>query len=83
MRKLAVKERGIMSKVAESSIKQIPYLNDDTKYNIELCHWVFQIVYTRAFETEDGDLKIVPMGDVSVDALFYLLTYFMLLDKLE
>jgi len=65
MRKLAVKERGNMSRLSVSSIKLIPYLNEDTKYDVELCNWVYQIVYTRGFETEDGDIKIVPMGDVS------------------
>ena len=66
MRKLAVRERGNMSRLSVSSIKLIPYLNDDVKYDVELCNWVYQVVYTRAVETEDGDLKLVPMGDVSI-----------------
>lgn len=65
MRKLAVKERGQMTQLSVSSIKLIPFLNEDTKYDVELCNWVYQIVYTRAFEAADGDLRIVPMGDVS------------------
>jgi hypothetical protein len=65
MRKLAVRERGNMSRLSVSSIKLIPFLNDDFKYDVELCNWVYQVVYTRSFETEDGDLRIVPMGDVS------------------
>ena len=65
MRKLAVKERGNQAKLSVSSIKLIPFLNDDTKYDVDLVNWVYQIVYTRSFETEDGDVKIVPMGDVS------------------
>jgi hypothetical protein len=65
MRKLTVRERGNMSRLSVSSIKLIPYLNDDVKYDVELCNWVYQVVYTRAVETLDGDLKIVPMGDVS------------------
>jgi hypothetical protein len=65
MRKLAVRERGNMSRLSVSSIKLIPYLDDDIKYDVELCNWVYQVVYTRSVETEDGDLKIVPMGDVS------------------
>jgi len=71
MRKLAVKERGNMSRLSVSSIKLIPYLNEDTKYDVELCNWVYQIVYTRGFETEDGDIKIVPMGDVSFDCVCF------------
>lgn len=54
-----------MSRLSVSSIKLIPYLNDDVKYDVELCNWVYQVVYTRAVETADGDLKLVPMGDVS------------------
>eukprot|EP00956_Cyclotella_meneghiniana_P004019 scaffold4876_cov64-Cyclotella_meneghiniana.AAC.4 len=63
MRKLAVRERGNMSRLSVSSIKLIPYLNDDVKYDVELCNWVYQVVYTRSVETEDGDLKLIPMGD--------------------
>jgi hypothetical protein len=54
-----------MSRLSVSSIKLIPYLNDDIKYDVELCNWVYQVVYTRSVETDDGDLKLVPMGDVS------------------
>jgi len=64
MRKLAVKERGNMSRLSVSSIKLIPFLNDDTKYDTDLVDWVYQIVYTRAVESPDGDMKIVPMGDM-------------------
>eukprot|EP00581_Thalassiosira_minuscula_P016483 CAMPEP_0183718420 /NCGR_PEP_ID=MMETSP0737-20130205/11680_1 /TAXON_ID=385413 /ORGANISM="Thalassiosira miniscula, Strain CCMP1093" /LENGTH=488 /DNA_ID=CAMNT_0025947975 /DNA_START=55 /DNA_END=1521 /DNA_ORIENTATION=- len=64
MRKLAVKERGNMSRLSVSSIKLIPFLNEDTKYDVNLCEWVYQIVHTRAFEAPDGDMKIVPMGDM-------------------
>mmetsp|Transcript_14867 Transcript_14867/g.27036 ORF Transcript_14867/g.27036 Transcript_14867/m.27036 type:complete len:473 (-) Transcript_14867:10-1428(-) len=64
MRKLAVKERGNMSRLSVSSIKLIPFLNEDTKYDVDLCNWIYQIVYTRAFEAPDGDMKIVPMGDM-------------------
>ena len=54
-----------MTKLSVSSIKLIPFLNGDTKYDDDLCNWVYQIVSTRAFEMADGDLRIVPMGDVS------------------
>jgi hypothetical protein len=65
MRKLAVQERGYLQRLGVSSIKLVPYLNDDTKYDVDLCTWVYQIVYTRSFESADGDLKIVPLADVS------------------
>mmetsp|Transcript_22839 Transcript_22839/g.49413 ORF Transcript_22839/g.49413 Transcript_22839/m.49413 type:complete len:464 (-) Transcript_22839:188-1579(-) len=64
MRKLTVKERGNMARLSVSSIKLIPFLNEDTKYDVDLCNWVYQVVYTRSFETADGDLRIVPMGDM-------------------
>ena len=63
MRKLAVKERGNMSRLSVGSIKSVPFLNDDTKYDVDLVNWVYQVVYTRSVETDDGDLKLVPMGD--------------------
>ena len=44
---------------------------EDTTYDVELCNWVYQIVYTRSFETDDGDVKIVPMGDVSYAPCLY------------
>lgn len=65
MRKLAVKERGVQQRLSVSSVKLVPYLNDDTKYDNDLVNWVHQVVYTRAFEAPGGDLRIVPMGDVS------------------
>ena len=65
MRKLAVKERGNMSRLSVSSIKLIPFLDEETKYDTDLVNWIYQIVYTRSFETENGDIKIVPMSDVS------------------
>lgn len=64
MRKLTVKERGNMERLSVSSIKLIPFLAEATKHDVGLCNWVYQIVYTRAFEAADGDLKIVPMGDM-------------------
>ncbi len=67
MRKLTVQERGYLQRLGVSSIKLVPYLNEDTKYDVDLCTWVYQIVYTRSFESADGDLKIVPLADVSVD----------------
>ena len=79
MRKLAVRERGNMSRLSVSSIKLIPFLNDDTKYDVDLCNWVYQVVYTRSFETEDGDLKIIPMGDVSFLRLLYAFVYLSLI----
>ena len=77
MRKLAVKERGNQARLSVSSIKLIPFLNEDTKYDVDLCNWVYQIVYTRGFESEeDGDIKIVPMGDVSLFVLLIVLISF-------
>lgn len=67
MRKLAVQERGILQRL-QPSIKLVPFLNDDTKYDVDLCTWVYQIVYTRSFESGDGDLRIVPLADVRLSS---------------
>ena len=65
MRKLNEKERGNQQSLSLWSIQKVPFLSDETKANEELVKWVYQIVYTRGFETPDGeDIKIVPMGDM-------------------
>eukprot|EP01082_Thalassiosira_pseudonana_P015028 g13245.t1 g13245 contig8:244401-246138(-) len=65
MRKLNQKERGNQQSLSLWSIQKVPFLSDETKANEELVKWVYQIVYTRGFETPDGeDIKIVPMGDM-------------------
>ena len=51
MRKLAVKERGNMSRLSVSSIKLIPFLDEETKYDTDLVNWIYQIVYTRRYES--------------------------------
>ena len=71
MRKLTVQERGFQQRLGVSSIKLVPFLNDDTKYDVDLCTWVYQIVYTRSFESGDGDLRIVPLADVSNNWIFF------------
>jgi hypothetical protein len=62
MRKLNEQERGNQQCLSNLAFSKVPYLSDETKSNAELIKWVYQIVYTRAFEWE-GDLRIVPMGD--------------------
>ena len=62
MRKLAMEERAIMNHLT-TAVKKCPYLSVDTKGNTELLVFAFQIVYTRAFDAVDGDLRLVPMGD--------------------
>lgn len=65
MRKLAEEERENQRRLSSTeSIMSIPFLSDDIKYHtMDFCKWAYQIVYTRSVETEDGDLKIVPMAD--------------------
>ena len=62
MRKLNEDERGNQLSLSVSAFTKVPYLSDETKANAELLKWVYQIVYTRAFEWEE-DLRLVPMGD--------------------
>jgi len=64
MGKLAMEERANLNHL---SVKKVPHLlSIDTIGNADLWTWAYQIVYTRAFETNDGsgDLKIVPLGDM-------------------
>lgn len=57
-----MEERAIMNHLT-TAVKKCPYLSVDTKGNTELLVFAFQIVYTRAFDAVDGDLRLVPMGD--------------------
>lgn len=64
MRKLVGEERETQHRLSKESIKMVPFLFDDLKYHPrDFCLWAYQIVYTRAVETEDGDMKIVPLAD--------------------
>jgi len=64
MRKLTGEERENQHRLSVESIKMVPFLCDDLKYHPrDFCRWAYQIVYTRSIETEDGDLRIVPMAD--------------------
>lgn len=40
------------------------FISDYTKDNKDLAKWAFSVVYTRHFQTSDGDFKIVPMADM-------------------
>mmetsp|Transcript_8549 Transcript_8549/g.11784 ORF Transcript_8549/g.11784 Transcript_8549/m.11784 type:complete len:449 (-) Transcript_8549:271-1617(-) len=62
MRKLAMEERANLNHL---SVKKVPFLSIETRGNADLWTFAHQIVYTRAFEADDGsgDLRIVPMGD--------------------
>lgn len=60
---LAKQERARLNNL---SVKRVPFLSNDTKGNMELWKWAFQIVYTRSFDSNDGtgDLRIAPMADM-------------------
>lgn len=60
MRKLAMEERANLNRL---SVRKVPFLRIETRGNEDLWAWAYQIAYTRSFKTDDGDLKIVPMGD--------------------
>lgn len=46
------------------ALKYVDFLVDDIKKHKELAKWAFAVVYTRSFETPDGDTRIAPMGDM-------------------
>lgn len=62
VRSLSLKER---TNLLCLDVRKVPFLSDQTKRNKELIKWAFQIVYTRAFEANDGsgDLRIAPLAD--------------------
>mmetsp|Transcript_28921 Transcript_28921/g.46919 ORF Transcript_28921/g.46919 Transcript_28921/m.46919 type:complete len:546 (-) Transcript_28921:24-1661(-) len=63
MKKLAEEERENVNCLV-SSIKMVPFLSDLIKdHPRDICNWAYQVAYTRSIETEDGDLRIVPVGD--------------------
>ena len=64
MQKLAKEERENQHRLSLDSIKMVPFISDEIKMHPrDLVKWAYQIVYTRAVETDDGDLRIIPMGD--------------------
>lgn len=64
MRKLAGEERENQLRLSKDSMMMVPFLCDELKFHPrDFCLWAYQIVYTRAVETEDGDLRIVPVAD--------------------
>jgi len=62
VRSITLKER---TNLLCLDVKKVPFLSDQTKRNKDLIKWAFQVVYTRAFEAQDGsgDLRIVPLAD--------------------
>lgn len=46
------------------ALKSVDFLSQDVKTNKRLTKWAFSVVYTRGFETPDGDFKIAPMADM-------------------
>jgi len=42
----------------------VDFISESTKSSKELTKWAFAVVHTRCFETEDGDVKLVPMADM-------------------
>lgn len=63
LRKLAMEERANLVALTGGPSISVPFLKTETRGNEALWTWAFQVVYTRSFETEDGDIRIVPMGD--------------------
>ena len=63
MRQMAETERDNQYRLSRETMDAVPFLSEDLKYHPrDFCKWAYQIVFTRAVETEDGDLKLVPMA---------------------
>lgn len=58
---LARKERAHLNHLR---VRQVPFLSEQTKCNEPLWTWAYQVVITRSFETDDGDLCIAPLADM-------------------
>lgn len=65
MKHLAEEEREAQQLLSFDPIKHVPFLTVDVKsgHPRDVIKWAYQIVSTRAVETADGDLRIVPMAD--------------------
>mmetsp|Transcript_200 Transcript_200/g.460 ORF Transcript_200/g.460 Transcript_200/m.460 type:complete len:540 (+) Transcript_200:83-1702(+) len=64
MRRLANEERENQVRLSKESIENVPFLGDGIKnHRQDFVKWAYQIAYTRSVETEDGDLRIVPVAD--------------------
>lgn len=48
----------------KNAVKQVDFISEQTKNDDDLLRWAFNVVYTRSFETPDGDVRIVPLGDM-------------------
>lgn len=46
------------------ALKHVDFLSEQTKSSKELAKWAFAVVHTRCFETDDGDVRLVPMADM-------------------
>ncbi|EED90249.1 predicted protein [Thalassiosira pseudonana CCMP1335] len=64
MKKISEDERFKQRNLSSSAMKAVPYLSSFIKSDEKLVKWVYQIATTRSFETEEGDLRIVPMADM-------------------
>eukprot|EP00581_Thalassiosira_minuscula_P012769 CAMPEP_0183715368 /NCGR_PEP_ID=MMETSP0737-20130205/9618_1 /TAXON_ID=385413 /ORGANISM="Thalassiosira miniscula, Strain CCMP1093" /LENGTH=542 /DNA_ID=CAMNT_0025944459 /DNA_START=82 /DNA_END=1710 /DNA_ORIENTATION=+ len=63
MKKLTSEEKENQHRLSLQSIQSVPFLEEHIRNDPDLCRWAYQVVYTRAVETDDGDLRIVPMAD--------------------
>jgi hypothetical protein len=48
----------------KNALQQVNFISQETKSNDHLTKWAYNVVITRSFETNDGDLKIVPLADM-------------------
>jgi hypothetical protein len=65
IKKLCHEERHQLAIFAQA-LRFFEYVSDESKANQKLLEFAYNVVFTRAFPDNDsGDLKIVPMADVS------------------
>lgn len=47
-----------------NALKQVDFISEQTKNNDDLARWAFNVVYTRSFATDDGEIRIIPLADM-------------------
>lgn len=63
LKKLCLEERSHLSAFRDA-LKEFNYLGDWAKANEELSRFIYNVVLTRSFKSQDGDRKLVPGADM-------------------
>ena len=48
----------------DAALKTVDFISEEVKGNKDLTRWAYNIVQTRSFESDDGDIRLTPMADM-------------------